>query len=158
MSKLLFIVLLMVNPYVWADIPTEAIAATQGTIRQIKNDLEAVDITMPCDVQYNSKLELSASLTMAVRVVTFSGCGGGNHYTQYAILVSKPINGGWTVVDTIEAGNDFQFSANALSYTKNNKVLTINGLTWAKQDAHCCPSVPLKYKYNLNRNRLDPIN
>lgn len=158
MNKLLFIMLLMANPCVWADIPMDAVDATQGTIRQIKNELESVDVTMPCDVQYNSKLELSVSLTMAVRVITFSGCGGGNHYTQYAILVNRPINGIWNVVDTTEVGNDFQFSANTLSHTKSNKVLIIHGLTWGKQDAHCCPSVPLKYKYNLAHNRLESIN
>jgi hypothetical protein len=149
------LMLLLVCSVANAEIPVKAVESTKPTIQQLKQEYENLDPALRCEVIYDPNLIINIGTYSIFQVVTYVGCGGGNHSESYGILTTFS-QGKWNVVDISEVGNDFNFSVVRISYANN--ILRLNGLKWSNTDPHCCPSVPFTYKYVIKNNRLNPIN
>ena len=87
--------------------------------------------------------------------------GGSNSLTQYIAVFTKVDSTGWqpgwsshrySLSAFLKLGadqQDWEFQADDLSVDKYD-VITIRGLTWAPDDAHCCPSIhkSIQIKYS----------
>jgi|SRR5208337_128634 len=71
-------------------------------------------------------------------------CGGGNKHGQY-FLFSKGER--CTLVTDPEIG-DMKFIAESM-YSPDGRVVTLKGMKWTREDAHCCPSKEGTLEYNF---------
>lgn len=86
----------------------------------------------------------------AIELLTLTGCNGGNHFEQYAILA---INfNSWKTTSVIPVGNDRSFVASTVN--KGDAGFYIDGAMFAPDDAHCCPTIPTIRHLSIKKQTL----
>lgn len=90
-----------------------------------------------CDVTKYPTIQINADYVG--KMVTLIGCGGGNHFEQYFVIVKHDRNG-WKIKQVDLVGSDHEFVVESIK--ANPHGYTLIGNKFGPEDGHCCPSVP----------------
>ena len=140
----------MIKYFVLLILLSEVTLASPHTL--ITSNLEAtkaMSAILDNNCSITDRLNDSNDFGDIVIVVTVV-CKGSDRFTQYIMNVYETINGESKVTTPFVVGTKYDFNIDAIKI--NSNIVTLTGMTWAKIDAHCCPSIPAKRIYVLDNH------
>lgn len=115
-------------------------------IAEVKNEPIEGIVGVDCEVTPDGIIKTNDDAV--IELVTFAGCGGGNHYETYLIVASS-IRG---IIDVLQVGEDHTFSAEFIKIS--GQIIEVHGHLFLPTDAHCCPTGTKKYEYAVIKNHI----
>jgi hypothetical protein len=108
-------------------------------------------------IKYVSLPSDKVAIESAIVLFNIEGFGGGNNYHQFLVVFSQGDREGlnpnwpfheWRLKGFTEVGNDFVRCFSNIEVQGDNIILT--GVSWKKDDAHCCPSGKAKATFRFS--------
>jgi hypothetical protein len=105
--------------------------------------------------RFTTLANLGSGGQQAISMFTIEGVGGDNNYTFYiTLLMPDRTHSRFVEVNTLQVGGK---GIRSLSFDKLNVrdgQVVVPTMTYAEQDATCCPSIPGKARFEVKGGKL----
>lgn len=130
---------------------TILLKAAQISFETITNDYKNQYQSSPCEE--NLLFVKNLDTTHAIITKTLVGCGGGNHFETYAVIVQK--HGiDWFASDIKQVGDDQFVIENMKKY---GKFVIFLGLEHYYSDPQCCPTQQVEHVWHFDKDKLSYV-